>query len=114
MVKEYANGNDFYEENKDILLSDKYNEPFFRLDSPLLVNAGKEEYALRLTDGKSCLLALCVEPYSILLQGEKSLAGDFVNYVSRSIGIIALERVGLYKQSFQAAFLIIIGKRTFL
>ena len=82
MVKEYANGNDFYEENKDILLSDKYNEPFFRLDSPLLLYAGKEEYALKVTDGESCLLALCVEPYSILLQGDKSLAGDFVNYVT--------------------------------
>ena len=82
MVKEYANGNDFYEENKDILLSDKYNEPFFRLDSPLLVNAGTAEYALRLTDGKSCLLVLCVKPYSILLQGDKSLAWDFVNYVT--------------------------------
>ena len=36
MIKEYANGNDFYEENRDFLLSDKYSEPFFRFDSPLL------------------------------------------------------------------------------
>ena len=61
MVKEYANGNEFYEENKEILLSNKYTEPFFRFDSPLLVKAGKEEYALKITEGKSCLLVLCVE-----------------------------------------------------
>ena len=58
MVKEYVNGNDFYEENKDILLSEKYNEPFFRLDSPLLLNAGKEEYALKVTDGKIRILSV--------------------------------------------------------
>ncbi len=82
MIKEYSNGTDFYEENKSVLLADKYNEPFFRLDSPLLVNAGKEEYALRISDGESCLLVLCVEPYSILLSGDKALAGDYVNFVT--------------------------------
>lgn len=82
MVKEYANGNEFYEENKEILLSNKYTEPFFRFDSPLLVKAGKEEYALKITEGKSCLLVLCVEPYSILLHGDKSLANEFVNHVT--------------------------------
>lgn len=82
MVKEYANGIDFYEENKAILLSNKYTEPFFRLDSPLLVKAGKDEYAIRITDGRSCLLALCVEPYNIMLHGDRSLAREFVGYVT--------------------------------
>ncbi|MBP5163184.1 MAG: GNAT family N-acetyltransferase [Spirochaetales bacterium] len=82
MVKEYANGKDFYGENRAILLSNKYTEPFFRLDSPLLVKAGNEEYALKVTDGRSCLLALCVEPYNIMLHGDKSLAREFVGYVT--------------------------------
>ena len=81
MVKAYSDGITFYEENKQFLLSDKYTEPFFRRDSPLLTQSGKEEYALKFYDGNSTLLVLCVEPYSILLYGDALLAGELVRYL---------------------------------
>ena len=82
MVKVYQNGIDFYEENKAFLLEAKYNEPFFRLDAPLLKEAGKDEYAIRIREGESQLLVLCVEPYSILFQGDASLADDMVCWLT--------------------------------
>ena len=82
MVKVYPNGNDFYEENSSFLLENKYTEPFFRFDSPLLTEAGKEEYAIRIQKGSACLLAMLVEPYNILLYGEKALAGELVNFLT--------------------------------
>ena len=82
MIKEYANGNDFYEENRDVLLSDKYSEPFFRFDSPLLTLTGKDQYALKVSEGGSILLALLVDPYNILLSGDDSLAEEFVGYLT--------------------------------
>ena len=82
MVKVYPNGTDFYEENKAFLLENKYTEPFFRIDSPLLTEAGKDEYALKFHDGPACLLAMCVEPYNILLYGDDTLAEEFVLFVS--------------------------------
>ena len=81
MVKVYSDGKTFYEENKSFLLSDKYTEPLFRLDSPLLTEAGKDEYAMRFSEGKSTLLVLCVEPYSIMMFGDVSLADELVSYL---------------------------------
>ena len=82
MVKVYENGIDFYEENRAFLLADKYSEPFFRLDSPLLKEAGKDEYAIRVQEGESQLLALCVEPYSIMFLGDTALADDMVCHLT--------------------------------
>ena len=82
MVKEYSDGKTFYEENKEFLLSDKYTEPLFRLDSPLLTQAGKNEYAMRFSEGKATLLVLCVEPYSIMMFGDVSLADELVCYLT--------------------------------
>ena len=82
MVKEDANGNDFYEDNRDFLLPDKYSEPFFRFDSPLLTRTGKDQYAIRVSEGDSKLLALLVDPYNILLSGDASLTGELVGFVT--------------------------------
>ena len=81
MVKVYPNGSDFYEENKDFLLENKYTEPFFRIDSPLLIESCKDEYALKFQNGSACLLAMCVEPYNILLYGDESLAEEVADYL---------------------------------
>ena len=82
MVREYANGNDFYEENKAFLLSDKYSEPFFRFDSPLLTQSGKDQYAVRVSEGGSMLFALLVDPYKILLSGDALLAEELVGFLT--------------------------------
>ena len=82
MVKEYANGNDFYDDNRDFLLSDKFSEPFFRFDSPLLTRTGKDQYAIRVSEGCSMLLALLVDPYNIQLSGDASLAEDLVGFLT--------------------------------
>ena len=82
MVKTYENGNDFYEDNRDFLLSDKYSEPFFRFDSPLLTKTGKDEYAIRVSEGGSALVALLVDPYNILLSGDISLAEELVGFLT--------------------------------
>lgn len=81
MVKIYPNGTVFYEENKAFLFENKYTEPFFRIDSPLLTESGKDEYALKFQKGSACLLAMCVEPYNILLYGDESLTDEFVGFL---------------------------------
>ena len=80
-VKIYLNGNDFYQDNKDFLISNKYTEAFFRLDSPQLEETNKFEYALMMHDDKHKIVVLKKEPFNLLFFGDRELSIPFVGYL---------------------------------
>lgn len=81
MIKIYQNGEEFYNDNKDFLLQNKHIEAFFRLDSPLLKEVNKEEYALKVYDDVHTLAVLLKEPYNLLLYGDKELTNELVDFL---------------------------------
>ena len=81
MIKIYDNGLDFYNENKEFLLTNEYSEVFFRLDSPLLVSTNKDEYAIKVYDDNHRLVALLKEPYNFLLFGDYELVDELVTFL---------------------------------
>jgi len=81
MIKIYQNGNNFLEENRSFLEQNKHQSVFFLLDSPLLKSTSKTEYAIQVKEGNQCLLALKVEPYDLLLYGDKSLVSILFSYL---------------------------------
>ena len=84
MVKVYENGDVFYDENKDYLLTNKYSEVFFRFDAPLLKETNKDEYALKVYDNNRCLLVLLKEPFNILLFGDSGLTDELVLFLAKN------------------------------
>ena len=81
MIKVYANGIEFYEDNKDFLLTNPYTEVFYRLDSPLLTEVNKEEYAIKVFQDHKTLLVLKKEPFNILYFGDKELTSELLDYL---------------------------------
>ena len=83
MIKVYKCGVDFYNENKDFLLTNKYTEPFFRLDSPLLTETNKCEFAIKAynNDNNKQLLILKKEPYDSLYFGDNELVDELIHYL---------------------------------
>ena len=81
MIKVYARGNDFYDDNRDFLLTNPYTEFFFRLDAPLLTETNKEEYAIKVFNDEKTLLVLEKEPYDVLFFGDKELIGELIDYL---------------------------------
>ncbi len=81
MIKVYEDGSSFYLDNKDFLLTNIHTEVFFRFDAPLLKKANKDEYALKVYNDKSRLVALLKEPFNILLYGDSSLAGELIDFL---------------------------------
>ncbi len=51
MIKEYANGREFIEENRALLERNPYMSAFFYLDSQLLEQSNKKDYAMKVSDG---------------------------------------------------------------
>ena len=81
MVKIYPNGDAFYNENRDFLLTNKYTEVFYRFDAPLLKATDKEEYALRVSDEKHTLVVLVKEPFNMLFFGDLELSEELVDFL---------------------------------
>ena len=78
MIKKYPNGEAFIEDNKEFLDENKYMSTFFYLDAPLLKEANKNNYALKAFDNNKKLLAIKVEPYYVLLYGNKDLLEELL------------------------------------
>lgn len=81
MVKVYENGDALVCENREFLGTNKYLSCFFALDAPLLKNPDKRNYAVGVFDGEKVLLALKVEPYSMLLFGDGGLSGELFDFL---------------------------------
>lgn len=81
MIKNYPNGEAFIKDNKQYLDENKYMSSFFYLDAPLLKEPNKKNYALKVCDGNKKLLAIKVEPYYVLLYGNKDLLEELLIYL---------------------------------
>ena len=81
MIKLYDNGTEFYEDNKEFLLQNKYTEVFFRFDSPLLTETNKNEYALKVYDEDHALVIFVKDPFNMLLYGDICLCDELVDYL---------------------------------
>lgn len=81
MIKIYKNGDEFYNDNRNFLLTNKYTEAFYRFDAPLLLEVNDKEYALKAYDEKHTLLVLKKEPFNLLLFGDEELIGELFNFI---------------------------------
>ena len=84
MIKTYKNGEDFYLDNKDFLLTNKYTEVFYRYDAPMLLETNKSEYALKAYDDKLTLVVLKKEPFNLLLYGDKELIPELFDHLFKN------------------------------
>lgn len=81
MIKTYDTGAQMLEENRSFLKTDKYLTTFFFFDAPLLTAPDKNNYAILVTDSGKKLLAMKVEPYDLMLFGDKELNGELFSFL---------------------------------
>lgn len=81
MIKEYINGQEFIKENSDFLDINKYMSTFFYMDAKLLNDVNKDNYVFRVVENQNKLLALKVEPYDLMLYGNKECTYTLFKYL---------------------------------
>ncbi|MBO4667529.1 MAG: hypothetical protein J5666_05340, partial [Bacilli bacterium] len=81
MVKVYNNGKSFLDENKVFLDLNKYMATFFYLDSSVLYESTKDNYALKCEDEGNKLLGIKVEPYNLILYGSTKCLKELIKYL---------------------------------
>ena len=81
MIKEYQNGSDFILENSSFLDQNKYMSVFFYLDAKVLNKISSTNYAIKVENAKNKLLAIKVEPYNLLIYGDKECLGELLKYL---------------------------------
>ena len=92
MIINYANGEEFIKDNSSFLEENVFMSSFFYLDAPLLKESGQKNYALKVYEDDKKLLVIKVEPYYVLLYGDKELVRELLIYIHDN----ALEVNGLY------------------
>ena len=108
MIINYSDGASFIQENEAYLSENTYMSSFFFLDAPLLKECSKKNYALKVYDENGQLLAMKVEPYFLLLYGEKRLLKELLIYIKNH----DLEIEGVYAASDLGEELLKISKET--
>ena len=83
MIECYPSGQALLDANGALLDTNPYQTVFFRVDAPLLACSDHVNYALRCVDGDEVLLALRVEPYSLLLFGSAACAAELTDFLIR-------------------------------
>lgn len=81
MIKCYENGAALVAENQDFLNTNPYLSMFFALDAPALPHCDKINYAVKAESGEHCLLAMKVEPYSMLLFGAEEEVPELLSFL---------------------------------
>jgi predicted GNAT family acetyltransferase len=81
MIRVYGNGEDFWNENGEMLLREPEKTGFFRGNAALLKKTDLNNYALRCEEDGHVLLALRLQPYSLLLYGESTLAEELAGFL---------------------------------
>ena len=84
MIKVYESGADLVRENQALLDTNRFLSIFFMLDGPMITHPDKVSYALRAGAGDSVLLAMKLEPYSLLLFGAPEAAGELTDFLMRN------------------------------
>ena len=81
MIHDYASGDELYRAHFDFLNTNKYLSVFFRMDAPLLKKTDHANYAFACMSGGGTLLALKVEPYSLLFFGDEACVPEAVGHL---------------------------------
>lgn len=81
-IKTYEDGKSFIEENDSFLRLNPYMSTFFYLDSGLLKEENEKNYAIKIWNDKSQLIGIKVEPYNLLLYGDKDLTYKLLEYLN--------------------------------
>ena len=98
MIKEYANGREFIEDNKAFLDQNRYMSAFFYLDAELLEQTNKSDYAMKITDDPHVMVAMKVSKYNLMLYGDKECTKELMHYLQENgyqfSGILCASDVG--------------------
>ena len=84
MIKDYLNGKSFIEDNSAFLDLNKYMSSFFYIDSKLLNETNKTNYAIKVNIDDKTLLAIKVEPYNLLLYGDKECLEELLLFIKEN------------------------------
>ena len=84
MIFSYSDGASFIEENGAYLSENTYMSSFFFLDAPLLKETSKKNYAIKVYDENTQLLAMKVEPYFLMLYGDKTLLKELLIFIKNN------------------------------
>ena len=98
MIKEYLEGTSFIKENGTYLEENKHMSALFFIDAPLLKEVNSKNYALRAYKGDKKLLGLKLEPYNLMLYGDKECLEELLDFIKDKdyelLGIMAPSTVG--------------------
>lgn len=81
MITEYKTRSDFWKANRELLNTAPDLTAFFKLDSPLLKETNRSNYALKCENGGNTLLALKIEPFNCLLFGDAACAPELLSFI---------------------------------
>lgn len=81
MIRIYENGNQMVQDNWELLNTNPYLSMFFVLDAPALTKVDKVNYAVSAGTEAEKLLAMKVEPYSMLLFGAESAVPELLEFL---------------------------------
>ena len=84
MIKVYSCGKDFINDNSNFLNINKYMSSFFYLDAELFLNPNKDNYAISCENDGKTLLAMKVEPYNLMLYGDKECLKELLSYLTNN------------------------------
>ena len=84
MVINYSNGDIFLKENSSFLDENKYLSAFFYFDAPLLKEVNKNNYVLKVFSNNKKLLALKLEPFNLLIYGDKDCLKELLIYIKEN------------------------------
>lgn len=82
MVKEYINSNSFIKENESYLNTNKYLSAFFFYDALIFTEAPKKNFMIKVVDKDKTLLAMKLEPFNLLLFGNKECLSELLQYLN--------------------------------
>ena len=98
MITIYSNGDDFIKENASYLDENKYMAVFFYLDAPLIKEPNKINYILKASDGEKKLLAVKLQPFNLILYGDKDCLKELLKFINDNgyelDGVICSEEIG--------------------
>lgn len=98
MITVYTNGEEFLKDNSSYLDENRYMSVFFYLDAPLINEVNKINYMLKASNGDKKLLAIKLEPFNLILYGNKDCLGELLSFINENEyelpGVICPEEIG--------------------
>ena len=80
MITVYTNGEEFLKDNSSYLDENRYMSVFFYLDAPLINEVNKINYMLKASNGDKKLLAIKLEPFNLILYGNKDCLEELLSF----------------------------------